>query len=82
MDQAGHILFMPKPLCQNLFYRPRRNLRFSDGIKHRSFSIIQQILYKEHGMIPLFLSLHLVPVSKTVQSLIIAKTGKIQIQIR
>ncbi len=82
VNQTGHIALVIQSLCQHHLDAFRCNGRFLDAFQNRPFPVILQILYKEHGVVALFLCLHSVPVSKPVQSLIVTEIGKIQVQVR
>ncbi len=82
VDQTGHIALVIQALCQHHLDAVRRNGRFLDGFQNRPFPVVLQILYKEHGVIALFLRLYPVPVPEPVQSLIVTEIGKIQVQVR
>ena len=79
VDQAGYIPLMFQAGMQGLVKGVKYLVRLVYGFQCNFFAVILKVLDEEHGMITFFLSLYIVPVGKTVKSLLFIVIGKIQI---
>ena len=56
-------------------------IRLGDGAQGHFGAVVMEILIEQHGVVPLLLSLNLVPVGEPVQAPGLEIVGEVQIQI-
>ena len=76
VDQGCDILFMGQAGFQDSFDAVKVVLRFGNGREGNAFTVVVQIGPHEHGVVPFFLSLDIIPVGKAVEAIIIEIVGK------
>ena len=81
MNQAGDIFLVLESGLQRIHEGGQLRLRTVNRLERNLLIVIVQILAEEHGMIPLLLRLHLIPVGKSLQTLFLVKVRKSQIEI-
>ena len=81
MDQAGDIPLVLQPQLQHPQAAGQLPVGLGDGLQRHLSAVVLEILHHQHGVIPLFLRLDLVPVGKAIQALLLIVDGEIQVQI-
>lgn len=81
IDEARHILLMLQTFLKGIVQFFQDLVRLGNFFKVNFLAIIVQVSPHQHGVIPLFLRLDIIPVGKAIKASFLIEISKIQIQI-